>query len=102
MRRGGSALKIYGTLPEDSIEDVARNVIAALPGTNFCRMAMIIDPSQRVMLVKDSTQAFAHAEMQYPERIAGYYRSGRNPARCGLSVDTLAGDLRETMRLLAA
>lgn len=87
--------KIYGNLANDSADTIASLVISALSASKYMRMALIVDESRRVILVRDRAKVYQSAVELAPDQIAGVYVCGRNPARNGVTSGSIAADIRE-------
>lgn len=96
-------LRIYGSLQSESADVIAGLVINALSLSNYTRMVLIVDDAKRVMLLQERSKFHQEAVkdsgayMALGASIGPIYRCGRNPARMGLTVQSIAEDILETL-----
>lgn len=95
-------LHVYGNLGQESAESIAPLVVNALSTSNYTRMVLIVDERKRVLLVQERSKTYSRIRESSPRHVGPIYRCGRNPARFGLTVASVAEDILETMKAARA
>ena len=60
--------------------------------------AIVMKGKRRAEIVDSWSIKFAKIEKADPSCIVGHYRASRNLARCGVTIETIAADIEETLR----
>lgn len=102
MRSWIGPTHVYGCLANESPDSIAPLIVNALSHSNYTRMVLVVDSSKRVLLIQERSKRYAQMEKEAALGIGPIYRCGRNPARFGLTVATIAEDIRETMEAMHA